>query len=151
MANFKNITDLPIAESAEGINLIVNDNGSAKQIAASAVGGGDEYDYLLSLNLANGITPEDVEKDNFEIIKGNSQDVIAKLQNNKPVKVAVIFARDTGSATIYATYVPETISYVSDTLRMSFPFYPDEMDRVIVKAHIRLMIRDNIVGKMIIQ
>ena len=38
MANFKNITDLPVAESAEGLNLIVNDNGSAKQIAASAVG-----------------------------------------------------------------------------------------------------------------
>ena len=38
MANLKNITDLPIAESADGLNLIVNDNGSAKQIAASAVG-----------------------------------------------------------------------------------------------------------------
>lgn len=38
MANLKNITDLPIAESAEGVNLIVNDNGAAKQIAASAVG-----------------------------------------------------------------------------------------------------------------
>ena len=38
MANLKNITDLPVAESAEGLNLIVNDNGSAKQIAASAVG-----------------------------------------------------------------------------------------------------------------
>lgn len=40
MANLKNITDLPIAESAEGLNLIVNDNGTAKQIAASAIGGG---------------------------------------------------------------------------------------------------------------
>ena len=40
MANVKNITDLPIAESTEGLNLIVNDNGAAKQIAASAVGGG---------------------------------------------------------------------------------------------------------------
>lgn len=38
MANLKNITDLPIIESADGVNLIVNDNGSAKQIAASAVG-----------------------------------------------------------------------------------------------------------------
>lgn len=38
MANLKNITDLPVAETAEGLNLIVNDNGSAKQIAASAVG-----------------------------------------------------------------------------------------------------------------
>ena len=38
MANLKNITELPVAESAEGLNLIVNDNGRAKQIAASAVG-----------------------------------------------------------------------------------------------------------------
>lgn len=38
MANLKNIVDLPVAESAEGLNLIVNDNGAAKQIAAGAVG-----------------------------------------------------------------------------------------------------------------
>lgn len=37
MANLKNITELPVAESADGLNLIVNDNGAAKQIAASAV------------------------------------------------------------------------------------------------------------------
>jgi hypothetical protein len=38
MANLKNITEVPVAESAEGLNLIVNDNGAAKQIAASKVG-----------------------------------------------------------------------------------------------------------------
>lgn len=38
MANLKDITQLPVAESADGLNLIVNDNGAAKQIAASAVG-----------------------------------------------------------------------------------------------------------------
>lgn len=38
MANLKNITELLMAESADGLNLIVNDNGAAKQIAASAVG-----------------------------------------------------------------------------------------------------------------
>lgn len=37
MANLKNITDLPMAASAEGLNLIVNDNGAAKQIAADAI------------------------------------------------------------------------------------------------------------------
>ena len=37
MANLKNITDLPVLKSAEGLNLIVNDNGAAKQIAAGAV------------------------------------------------------------------------------------------------------------------
>jgi hypothetical protein len=35
MANLKNITELPVAESADSLNLIVNDNGVAKQIAAS--------------------------------------------------------------------------------------------------------------------
>lgn len=38
MANLKNIAELPVAESADGLNLIVHDNGVAKQIAASAVG-----------------------------------------------------------------------------------------------------------------
>lgn len=38
MANLKNIADLPVAESVENLNLIVNENGSAKQIASSAVG-----------------------------------------------------------------------------------------------------------------
>lgn len=38
MANLKNITELPIAESADGVNLIVNDHGVAKQIPSGAVG-----------------------------------------------------------------------------------------------------------------
>ena len=38
MANLKNITELPVAESTNGLNLIVNDNGAAKQIAAHEVG-----------------------------------------------------------------------------------------------------------------
>ena len=43
MTNLRNITDLPIVESVEDVNLIVNDNGIAKQVAASAIlgnGGG---------------------------------------------------------------------------------------------------------------
>lgn len=38
MTNLKNIADLPVAESVDNLNLIVNQNGSAKQIASSAVG-----------------------------------------------------------------------------------------------------------------
>lgn len=34
----KSVTDLPLAESSEGLNLIVNDGGAAKQIPASEVG-----------------------------------------------------------------------------------------------------------------
>lgn len=50
MANLKSITELPVVESAEGLNLIVNDNGSAKQIAASAVG---------RIKTVNGTQPDD--------------------------------------------------------------------------------------------
>lgn len=46
MANVKNITDLPLAESAEGLNLIVNDGGFAKQIAASAVGAQADFNVI---------------------------------------------------------------------------------------------------------
>lgn len=38
MANLKNITELPVAESAADVNLIVNDGGTAKQIPAGQVG-----------------------------------------------------------------------------------------------------------------
>lgn len=40
MANLKNITELPVAESVQGLNLIVNDNGAAKQIPADSVKSG---------------------------------------------------------------------------------------------------------------
>lgn len=43
MANLKNITDLPVAESAEGLNLIVHENGEAKQIPASLVGAQSDF------------------------------------------------------------------------------------------------------------
>lgn len=39
MTNLKSIVELPLAESVNNLNLIVNDNGSAKQIPASALGG----------------------------------------------------------------------------------------------------------------
>lgn len=48
MANLKNINDLPVAESAEGLNLIVEDNGCAKRIAANAVGSTGGYIWTLA-------------------------------------------------------------------------------------------------------
>lgn len=59
MANLKNITDVPVVESAEGLNLIVNDNGTAKQIAASAVGGRANW------NQNNPTTPGYIENRPF--------------------------------------------------------------------------------------
>lgn len=49
MANLKKITELPVVESTEGLNLIVNDNGEAKQIAADAVG---------KVKTVNGVEPD---------------------------------------------------------------------------------------------
>lgn len=63
MTNVKNITDLPIAESTEGLNLIVNDNGAAKQIAADKVG---------SVKSVNGATPDINGNVEIEIPEGFS-------------------------------------------------------------------------------
>lgn len=64
MANLKNITDLPVVESAEGLNLIVNDNGAAKQIPANRVG---------KVKTINGIAPD--ENGNVEIEVGSNSGV----------------------------------------------------------------------------
>lgn len=52
MANLKNITELPVANSAGGLNLIVNDSGTAKQIAASKVGAQADWSVTDNTNPA---------------------------------------------------------------------------------------------------
>lgn len=47
MAGLKSITDLPMAENTSGVNLIVNDNGVAKQADLSAVRAEQEYDIVF--------------------------------------------------------------------------------------------------------
>lgn len=47
MAGLKSITDLPMAESTSGVNLIVNDNGVAKQADLNAVRAEQEYDLVF--------------------------------------------------------------------------------------------------------
>ena len=44
MANLKRITELPVAESAENVNLIIEDAGSAKKIPAHKVGAQADWD-----------------------------------------------------------------------------------------------------------
>ena len=61
MANLKNITELPVAESADGLNLIVNDNGAAKQIAA---------DSVCKVKSVNGTQPD--ENGNVQIDTASS-------------------------------------------------------------------------------
>lgn len=54
MANVKNITDLPIAESTEGLNLIVNDNGAAKQIDSVEIAGAKSWNDLKDKPFGEG-------------------------------------------------------------------------------------------------
>ena len=80
MANLKNITELPVAESAEGLKLIVNDNGAAKQIAASAVGA--QADFAITDENDPGFIknkPEVVQADWAETDEAN-----AAFIKNKP-------------------------------------------------------------------
>lgn len=114
MANLKNITELPLAESAEGLNLIVNDNGAAKQIAAGAVGAQadwaetdetspafvknkpvEEWDLdvtvLVSYNAEDGnLMPNPIVNDiNFYTVK-------SKIVNGISPKVKIIYAEPAG-------------------------------------------------------
>lgn len=50
MAGLKSITDLPMAENTNGVNLIVNDNGVAKQADLDAVRAEQEYDLVFRMN-----------------------------------------------------------------------------------------------------
>lgn len=106
MANLKNITDLPVAESAEGLNLIVNDNGAAKQIPASAVGAQADWnvsdasnpafiknkpvaEYDLSIKLHPiGFTDGDCNIE-CELLSGSYSAVVEKLNNGITPKVLV--------------------------------------------------------------
>ena len=53
MVNLKNITELPLAESANNLNFIVNDNGSAKQIAANNIGAANLKPLILDATLSD--------------------------------------------------------------------------------------------------
>jgi hypothetical protein len=47
MTGLKSITDLPMAEKANGVNLIVNDNGVAKQASLDSIRTEQEYDIVF--------------------------------------------------------------------------------------------------------
>ena len=97
MANLKNITDLPVAESAEGLNLIVNDNGAAKQIAASAVGAQADFAVTDETNPAfiknkpgcdAVITVSFVDDDHMATLTTGSYEALAeKIQNGEMPKI----------------------------------------------------------------
>lgn len=73
MANLKNITELPVAESADGLNLIVNDNGVAKQIAASEVGAQADW--------------AETDETSASFVKNKPDNVLTYDKNNPPAGV----------------------------------------------------------------
>ena len=53
MANLKRIAELPVVESADGLNFIVNDNGSAKQIATNSISASILKPLILDATLSD--------------------------------------------------------------------------------------------------
>lgn len=47
MAGLKSITDLPLVENTNDVNLIVNDNGMAKQVSLDAIRAEQDYDLVF--------------------------------------------------------------------------------------------------------
>lgn len=103
MANLKNITELPIVESAEGLNLIVNDNGHAKQIPASEVG--VQADFA------------ETDENSPAFIKNKPQIVQPDWNQNDESNVPVIveFSLDYNSTVTSVSMTPEEIVKVANT------------------------------------
>ena len=86
MANLKNITDLPMAESSEGLNLIVNDNGAAKQISANAVGVKSWNDLEDKPFIYDLVVSTEVNNDGrTNLIYGNYDKLIEKFNAKVPI------------------------------------------------------------------
>lgn len=144
MANLKNITDLPVAESAEGLNLIVNDNGSAKQIAASAVGAQadwaemdetspafiknkpvEEWDLDFTCNITFNTEIGDFDEPVFTINTGTFKGVKNKILNEVP-KIKVVMSGQipvgtfTQSSECYAMYAYMPDDEVPEAIGISF-------------------------------
>lgn len=101
MANLKNITDLPIAESAEGLNLIVNDNGSAKQIAASAVGAQADWDIEDASNSAYIKNKPDLSKIGVQSdFSQNDETAIDYIKNRTHYSESTSFSMEVQTANI---------------------------------------------------
>lgn len=134
MANLKNITELPVVDSADGLNLIVNDNGEAKQIAASAVGAQADWAETDETSPAF-IKNKPVEEWDLDLIcditwnsetsahntpvatvnTGTLENVKNKIFNGVPkIKIRINQQMDTGlyitqSSECFAVYMPEGI------------------------------------------
>lgn len=132
MANLKNIADLPVAESAEGLNLIVNDNGAAKQIAASAVGAQADWaetdenspafvknkpveEYDLDVNITVFWDAENSEfAHSYTANSGNFESCKNKIMNGIQPKLKIVwYEQGGGSADALSSYgIPDNSIFI---------------------------------------
>lgn len=109
MANFKNITDLPVAESAEGLNLIVNDNGSAKQIAADKIGvggsGGGEPDMVIRAGALLG----DENPSSYSVDATEYENVCEKMKRGEFVNVVGVYDYMYGSEHVVGSEIARKV------------------------------------------
>lgn len=95
MANLKNITELPVAESADGLNLIVNDNGVAKQIAASEVGAQADWNvtdesspaFVKNKPVIAQTDWTETDESSASFIKNKPDNILTYDKNNPPAGV----------------------------------------------------------------
>lgn len=89
MANLKNITELPVAESADGLNLVCHENGVAKQIPASAIGSSEVVKS----------TPYVIDSEAYTY----GDDALNAILNGQQVLIKV---PNKSNATLYSNFMP---------------------------------------------
>lgn len=112
MANLKNITDLPVAESAEGLNLIVNDSGAAKQIAASAVGAQADWSVTDTASPAYILNKPEV----VQVDWNQNDETASDYVKNRP-----FYETDDGEVVkLDSKYLPDDIGYSPIVVHVSY-------------------------------
>lgn len=127
MANLKNITELPLADSIDGINLIANDNGSAKQVPADAIG---------KIKSVNGVEPDENGSVNIEIpegFSGNWNDLKDKpfyIEEKKTLVVEGV--SDSGNYNIQAQLeIGKKYTYCIDEIEYTGVCIQDDVDKTV--------------------
>lgn len=108
MANLKNITELPVANSADNLNLIVNDSGIAKQIAASKVGA--QADWSVTDNTSPAFIKNKPESfvNSAYVIDSEAytygDDALDAILNGKQILIKV--PNKNSESTLFANFMP---------------------------------------------
>lgn len=115
MPTLKDITELPLAESTEGVNLIVNDNGVAKQASLDSIRIEQEYDLILEYHgqIHYSCVPEAYEVGVYP--KENVKKVIEKV--NQGISAKVLFRhRAYGGIPSYCIETPMQITVYGNSM-----------------------------------